>query len=85
MELRKHPLSDYDVISFVNNKFHILLSSDTVNSHLHALEADGLIKGDGAQGKKVYTLTEHGRETAVAFLNSKDKILGLILNLFVGA
>jgi len=85
MELRKHPLSDYDVISFVHNKFRVLLSSGTVYSHLYALEGDGLIKGDWAQKKRVYTLTERGKETVMAFLNSKDKILGLILNLFVSA
>ena len=85
MELRKRPLSGYDAISFVHNKFYILLSSGTVYSYLYSLERNGLIKGEYTQRRRVYTLTERGKETAKAFFNAKDKILGLVLNLFVGA
>jgi len=84
LELRKQPLSGYDVISFIHNKFGMLLSSGTVYSYLYSLERDGLIKGEYSQRKRVYTLTEHGKETAKAYLNAKDKILGLLLNLFIG-
>ena len=84
MELRKHPMGGYDAISFINNKFHILLSSGTIYSNLYFLEINGLAKGEEIQGRKVYTLTEQGEETVKAFLNSKDKILGMVLNLFVG-
>lgn len=84
MELRKHSMSGYDIIAFVHNKFRMLMSSGTVYSHLYFLERKGLIKGEWAQRKKVYTLTEHGKETANAFLKMKEKVLGLILNLFVG-
>jgi len=81
-ELLKRPLSGYDLISFVHNKFQILLSSGTVYSYLYSLERDGLVKGECAQRKRVYTLTERGKETARALWNMKDKILGLVLNLF---
>lgn len=84
LELRKRPLNSPDVINFVQNKFHITLSSDTVNSSLHALENERLITAMGAQNSKAYTLTERGKEAAWAFSNSKDRILGLVLNLFVG-
>ena len=84
MELRKHSMSGYNVISFVHNKFNMSVSSGTVYSCLYFLERNGLINGEGTQGKKVYTLTEQGKERVKAFLNSKDKILGLVLNLFIG-
>jgi DNA-binding PadR family transcriptional regulator len=84
LELRKRPLSGYDVISFVHNKFHILLSSGTVYSYLYALERDTLVKGEYAQRKRIYTLTDRGRETARALSDLEAKILGLMLNLFVG-
>jgi len=77
-------MSSYDVISFVHNKFHILLSSDKVNSQMYSLEKDGLVKVEEAQKKMIYMLTERGKETAMSFLNAKDKILGLVLNLFIG-
>jgi DNA-binding PadR family transcriptional regulator len=84
LELEKRPLSGYDVISFIHKKFHMLLSSGTVYAYLYALERDGLVEGQDERRKRVYTLTERGKETVVALLNSKDKILGLVLNLFVG-
>lgn len=84
MELRKRSMSGYDVISFVHNKFHMLLSSGTIYSNLYFLERNGLIRGERAQRRMVYTLTEQGKETVKAFLNSKDKILGMVLNLFIG-
>jgi len=84
MELSKHSMSGYDVISFVHNKFHMLLSSGTVYSNLYFLEKNGLIRSEQARRKRIYMLTEQGKETAKAFLNSKDKILGMVLNVFIG-
>lgn len=84
MELRKRSMSGYDVINFVHNKFAILMSSGTVYSLLYHLERNGLIKGEWNQRKRVYTLTKRGKETVRTFLNAKDKVLGLFLNLFVG-
>jgi len=84
MELRKRSMSGYDIIAFIHNKFHMLMSSGTVYSHLYFLERNGLIKDKWAQRRRVYTLTEQGKENVRAFLNSKDKILGLVLNLFIG-
>lgn len=85
MELRKRPLSGYDIVSLVHNKFHMLLSSGTIYSCLYTLERDGFVRGELGQGKRVYTLTERGKEITRAFLNVKDKILGLFLNLFIGS
>jgi len=82
LALMKHPLSGYDVISFVHNKFHVWLSSATVYSYLYALERDGLIKGAYAQRKRVYALTERGKETVTALSNAKSKILEFVSNLF---
>jgi len=83
MELRKHSMSGYDVISLIHNKFHVLMSPGTVYSYLYFLEKNGLIKGESSQKRRMYELTEQGKEIVETFLNSKDKILGLVLNLFV--
>ncbi len=85
MELRKHPMSGYDVISFIRNKFRMQLSAGTVYSYLYFLERNGLIKGEVGRRSRVYMLAEQGEETVKTFLSSKDKILGLVLNLFIGA
>jgi DNA-binding PadR family transcriptional regulator len=82
MELGKHQMSCYDIISSVNNRFHLLLSPGTVYSNLYSLERNGLVNGKRSQGRRVYTLTEQGRQTVRAFIDAKDEILGLVLNLF---
>lgn len=84
MELRKQSMSGYDVISFTHNRFKILLSPGTVYSSLYSLERRGLVKGVNTQGKRIFTLTEHGKEAARMFSNMKDRLLGLISNLFIG-
>jgi DNA-binding PadR family transcriptional regulator len=84
LELKENPLSGYDVISFVHKRFSVLVSSGSVYSCLYYLEREGLIKGEWVQRKRVYKLTEKGNKTVKALLKMKDKILGLVVNLFLG-
>jgi DNA-binding PadR family transcriptional regulator len=80
-ELRNGPLSGYDVISFIHNKFHLLVSSGTVYSLLYSLERNALIEGTWNERKRVYQLTEKGRKTIETILSANDKIKSFITNL----
>jgi DNA-binding PadR family transcriptional regulator len=80
-ELRNGPLSGYDVISFIHNKFHLLVSSGTVYSLLYSLERNGLIEGTWNERKRVYQLTEKGRKTIETILSANDKIKNFITGL----
>jgi len=73
-ELRNELLSGYDVISFIHNKFHLLVSSGTVYSLLYSLERNGLIEGTWNERKRVYQLTEKGRKTIETILSANDKV-----------
>ena len=73
-ELQNAPISGYDVISFIHNKFGFLVSSGTVYSLLYALERNGLVEGVWIERKRVYKLTEKGAKTIETILNSQDKI-----------
>ena len=44
-EMRNGPTSGYDIITFIHNKFDLLVSSGTVYSFLYSLERNGLIEG----------------------------------------
>jgi len=83
IELSKSPMSGYDVVVFIHRKFHILISPSTVYSQLNYLEKKELVEGKEAQRKRIYKLTKEGEEKVKAILNSKDKILGLVVNLFI--
>ena len=80
-ELKTGPLSGYDVISFIHNKFHLLVSSGTVYSLLYSLERNGLIEGTWNERNRVYNLTEKGEKTIETILGANDKINHFITSL----
>jgi DNA-binding PadR family transcriptional regulator len=77
-ELQNGPISGYDVISYIRNKFGLLASSGTVYSLLYSLERNGLVDGAWIERKRVYKLTEKGAQTIEIILNSQDKIKGFM-------
>jgi len=80
-ELRNGVLSGYDVISFIHNRFHLLVSSGTVYSLLYSLERNGLIEGTWNERKRVYKLTDKGIKTIDTVLGANDKIKSFITSL----
>jgi DNA-binding PadR family transcriptional regulator len=80
-ELRNGSLSGYDVISYIHNKFNLLVSSGTVYSLLYSLERSGLVEGTWDERKRVYKLTEKGEKTINTLLRASDKIKGFMANI----
>jgi DNA-binding PadR family transcriptional regulator len=80
-ELRNSSLSGYDVISYIHNKFNLLVSSGTVYSLLYSLERNGLVEGVWEERKRVYKLTQKGEKTINTLLNAGDKIKGFMTNI----
>ena len=85
MSLRRNAMSGYDFVKFISNRFRLLISSGTIYSTLYYLERKGLIEGSDDQRKRAYNLTNDGKEKVKMFLESKDKFLDLILDLFICA
>jgi DNA-binding PadR family transcriptional regulator len=77
-ELQNGPISGYDVISYIHNKFGFLVSSGTVYSLLYSLERNHLVEGVWIERKRVYKLTDKGAQTIQTILNSHDKIKGFM-------
>jgi DNA-binding PadR family transcriptional regulator len=80
-ELRNGSLSGYDVISYIHNKFNLLVSSGTVYSLLYSLERNGLVEGIWEERKRVYKLTAKGENTIDTLLSASDKIKGFMANI----
>jgi DNA-binding PadR family transcriptional regulator len=80
-ELQNGSLSGYDVISYIHNKFNLLVSSGTVYSLLYSLERSGLVEGIWDERKRVYKLTEKGEKTIDTLLRASDKIKGFMANI----
>lgn len=80
-ELRNGSLSGYDVISYIHNKFNLLVSSGSVYSLLYSLERNDLVEGTWDERKRVYKLTEKGEKTIDTLLRASDKIKGFMANI----
>jgi DNA-binding PadR family transcriptional regulator len=74
VELRDGSLSGCDVISYIHNKFNLLVSSGTVYSLLYSLERNGLVEGTWNERKRTHKLTEKSEKTIETILNANDKI-----------
>ncbi len=82
--LLQGPLSGYDVISYIHNKFNLLVSSGTVYSLMYSLERNDLVEGVWDERKRTYKLTDKGKKTIEAILGANDKIkifVSSVLNL----
>jgi len=80
-ELKKDPMSGYDIISFIHKRFGILMSSGTVYSLLYSMERNGLIKGVWNQRKRVYMLTEKGEQNTKVITNANEEIQSFLRNM----
>ena len=68
---------------FINDSM-FLVSSGTVYSLLYSLERDGLVTADVDSRKRVYTLTDKGKQTLVTVGRANGEINGLVQNLISG-
>jgi len=82
LNLRRGPMSGYDIITLIFENFGFLPSSGSIYSTLYALERGGLIKGCWHGKKRLYTLTVKGEETARTALALFSNIESLIQNIF---
>lgn len=80
-EMKKSPLTGYDVIGLVHKKFDILVSSGTVYSLLYSLERDGLIKGVWNDRKRVYELSEKGEQNIEVITKANEEIQNFLRNI----
>ena len=80
-EMKKSPLSGYDVIGLVHKKFDILVSSGTVYSLLYSLERDGLVKGVWNDRKRVYELSEKGEKNIEVITKANEEVQNFLRNI----
>ena len=77
-ELQERPLSGYDIIALLQERFDIDFSPGTVYALLFSLERDGLVTGNMYRQKRVYALTEKGEETLKTVASANGKIISLL-------
>jgi len=83
IELKRGPLSDNELVIGLHEKVGKVTDSNLVDLNLSCLTKEGFITNRSVENKKLYALTMKGKEKAKVFLDSKNRILGLFLNLFI--
>lgn len=81
-ELDKGPRGCYDVISLIRSKHDVPLSPGKTYSCLYGMEKNGLVRSELRSNKRIFMLTDSGKETVRQLSKEKTRILGLLLNLF---
>ena len=81
-ELEKNTLSGYDITGLINEKFGIFISPGTIYNTLHSLETRNFIKGVWRDKKRVYKLTNEGKEFLKVIREHKNEILNLLEEIF---
>ena len=82
--MKEGPLSGFDVISYFHSRFGLQVSPGTVYSSLYKMERDGLIESERVPKKRVYTVTEKGKERVNEALNATNEINSLLKMLLSG-
>ena len=82
LKMRNNPLTGNDIISYIHRSFDVLVCLGTVYSCLHHLEKEELIMGKSGLNERVYSLTEKGKETTESWLDMRNNILGIVVDLF---
>lgn len=77
MEMKKRPLSGYDVLRLIHKRFDAMVSPGTVYNLLYSLERDGLITTPTKvenQRKRTYELTEKGEQGLKVITETTEEI-----------
>jgi len=78
-ELEKgNPIGGHDIQILIYKRFHVLISSGIIYPLLYSMERNRLIEGIMTTKKRVYRLTERGKERLENILEISDKILSFI-------
>jgi DNA-binding PadR family transcriptional regulator len=82
IKMKQGEISGYDMLTYFNNKFDLLVSPGTVYSILYSMERKGLIEAQGIDRKRVYSLTTKGQATINAIRESSDVLESFLTRFF---
>jgi len=83
LKLKSGMQNDFDILSHIQKRFNMPVTPGAVYSCMCRLERDGLVRKVRLREKKVYALTRDGEEKSGTLMDMRDKVLGLVADLFV--
>jgi DNA-binding PadR family transcriptional regulator len=80
--LERGPLGCYDVVSLIRDKYDVSLSPGKTYSCLYTLEKEGLVQSELNSNKRIFRVTDQGKDVIRELSREKTKIFGMLLRLF---
>jgi DNA-binding PadR family transcriptional regulator len=77
---KRGSISGYDIMTYVNENFDVMISPGTVYSTICSLERQNFIVGNTVGEKRFYSITETGKQKIDTFVSLKSEIVDLIKN-----
>jgi DNA-binding PadR family transcriptional regulator len=77
---KKGSITGYEIMTYVNENFDVMISPGTVYSTIYSLERQNFIVGNPVGEKRFYSLTETGQQQIGTYVSLKYDILDLIKN-----
>lgn len=71
----------YDVLKYVQRKYHVSLSPGTFYSTLYSMERRGFVKGECKSTRRYYSTTAKGEELARTVETNLDFLVDLVASL----
>ena len=81
--LRNRPMSGYDLIVFIKNKYELKVSPGKVYQHLNIMARDGLLASILTPSKREYELTDLGRKIMEVMENPEGRLVKFLLTLLL--
>jgi DNA-binding PadR family transcriptional regulator len=74
--------SGYQILRHLHETLNIPFSPGTIYNEIYTLERKGLLKSDGNDNCRVYSLTPQGQETLNEMVDKKKEMQDLIAEIF---
>jgi DNA-binding PadR family transcriptional regulator len=82
-QLKTKPSSSgYQILRHLHETLSIPFSPGTIYNEIYMLERKGLIKSDGDENARVYSLTAQGQDTLNEIADKKKEMQDLIAEIF---
>lgn len=75
------PLSAYEVLQMINERFRITMSPAAVYGSIYKMERKGLLKASMKERSRIYELTEKGKESLPFLLRANEEVENFIENI----
>lgn len=79
---KKSFLGATDIISIIEKRFNILLSAGTLYPILDTLESEGKIRRLPNRRKRIYFITNKGKETLIILDENREELIDFLLQIF---